>query len=248
MTKIKTILIDDERKALSILKNKIERYCPDLDIIAETQSPEKGLELIDKLQPQLVFIDIAMPVMNGFDVLANVKKPNFEIIFVTAFDQYAIDAINYSAIGYLLKPVDNETLIATVIKASKNIADKSALEKNKLLIENLGIQNFQKKKIVIPSADGLEFVKIDAIIHCEGVDGYTKIHFSNQKPILSSQSIGHFNKILQQQDFYLVHKSHLINLEHIKKYLNEGYVLLSENHKVPVSRNRRQDFLNNLKG
>ncbi|WP_373942205.1 response regulator [Polaribacter sejongensis] len=146
MTKIKTILIDDERKALSILKNKIERYCPDLDIIAETQSPEKGLELIDKLQPQLVFIDIAMPVMNGFDVLANVKKPNFEIIFVTAFDQYAIDAINYSAIGYLLKPVDNETLIATVIKASKNIADKSALEKNKLLIENLGVQNFQKKK------------------------------------------------------------------------------------------------------
>lgn len=245
--KITALLIDDERKALAILKNKIERKCPNVTIIGETQSPKEGIELIQKLKPQLVFLDIAMPEMSGFDVLEKIENPNFEIIFVTAFDNYAIDAISHCAIGYLVKPVDNIDLIETVQKAIKNIEDKTALEKNKLLIENLGITSFQKKKIVIPSSDGLEFVKINEIIFCQGVDGYTKVHFEHKKPILSSQSIGHFNKLLENQNFYLIHKSFLINLDHIEKYLNEGYVLLTNNHKAPVSRNRRSDFLNNLK-
>ena len=248
MKTIKTILIDDERKALAILKNKIERLCPNLDVIAETQSPKEAIELIKNLQPQLIFLDISMPEINGFDLLKQFDKPNFEIIFATAFDDYAIEAIKHCAIGYLVKPIDNSDLVAAVNNAAHNIEEKSALQKNKLLIENLGVQTFQMKKMVIPSIEGLEFVRIANIIHCEGVDGYTKIHFSNQKSILSSQSIGHFNKLLQNQDFYLVHKSHLINLEHIEMYLNEGYVVLSENHKVPVSRNKRQDFLSILKG
>lgn len=246
--KIKTILIDDERKALAILKNKIERLCPNIEVIAETQNPKEGIELIKTLNPQLVFLDIAMPEINGFDVLKQFENPTFEIIFATAFDDYAIEAIKHCAIGYLVKPIDNNDLIFAVNNAIKNIEEKSALKKNKQLIENLGIQTFQNKKIVIPSTDGLEFVKIADIIFCEGVDGYTKIHFINRKPILSSHSIGHFNKLLGKNDFYLVHKSYLINLIYIEKYLNEGYVLLSENHKIPVSRNRRQDFLNSLKG
>ncbi|MGJ8744269.1 LytR/AlgR family response regulator transcription factor [Polaribacter sp.] len=248
MTTIKTILIDDERKALAILKNKIERLCPNIEVIAETQSPKDAIELINSLQPQLIFLDISMPEINGFDLLKKFDKPNFEIIFATAFDTYAIEAIKHCAIGYLVKPIDNNDLVAAVNNAAKNIEEKTALQKNQLLIENLGVQTFQMKKMVIPSTEGLEFVKIANIIHCEGIDGYTKIHFTTHKPILSSQSIGHFNKLLKNQDFYLVHKSHLINLEHIEKYLNEGYVLLSANHKVPVSRNRRQEFLNNLKG
>lgn len=245
--KITALLIDDERKALAILKNKIERKCPNVIIIGETQSPKEGIELIEKLKPQLVFLDIAMPEMSGFDVLEKIENPNFEIIFVTAFDNYAIDAINHCAIGYLVKPVDNNDLIETVHKAIQNIEDKTALVKNNLLIENLGVTSFQKKKIVIPSSDGLDFVKINQIIFCEGVDGYTKVHFEDKKSILSSQSIGHFNKLLENQNFYLVHKSYLVNLDHIEKYLNEGYVLLTNNHKAPVSRNRRTDFLNSLK-
>lgn len=245
--KIKTILIDDERKALAILKNKLERICPSIEIIAETQDPKQGIKLIKELKPQLVFLDIAMPELNGFDVLKQFSEPNFEIIFATAFDDYAIKAIKYCAIGYLVKPVDNHDLEIAVNNAIKNIEDKTALEKNKQLIENLGAQTFQNKKIVIPSQDGLEFVKISDIIFCEGEDGYTKINFTNRKPILSSNSIGHFNKLLLDNDFYLVHKSYLINLSYIEKYLNEGYIILSNNHKVPVSRNRRQDFLNSLK-
>jgi two-component system LytT family response regulator len=244
---IKTLLIDDERKALAILRNKLERLCPELEIIAETQNPKQAITLINTLKPDLIFLDIAMPELSGFDVLKQFKSPEFEIIFATAFGDYAIEAIKHCAIGYLVKPVDNEDLIAAVKNAIQNIEEKTALKKNKLLIENLGVQTFQNKKIVIPSTDGLEFVKIANIIFCEGVDGYTKIHFCDQKAILSSHSIGHFNKLLVNQSFYLVHKSYLINLSFIEKYLNEGYVVLKNNHKVPVSRNKRQEFLNNLK-
>lgn len=245
--KVTALLIDDERKALAILKNKLERLCPNVNIIGETQDPKEGIELIKKLNPQLVFLDIAMPEMSGFDLLSQINNPNFEIIFATAFDNYAIEAIKHCAIGYLVKPVDNQSLVEAVNKAIINIEEKTALEKNKLLIENLGIHTFQNKKIVIPSKDGLEFVKISDIVHFEGDNGYTNIHFINRKSILSSHNIGYFNKLLEGQSFYLIHKSHLINLSYIEKYLNDGYVVMANNHKLSVSRNRRQDFLNSLK-
>lgn len=245
--KIRTIIIDDERKAIAILKNKIERLCPIIEIIAETQDSKEGIELIKNLAPQLVFLDISMPEMNGFELLSEIKNPNFEIIFATAYDNYAIEAIKNCAIGYLVKPIDNQDLIEAVNKAKQNIEDKTALEKNKLLVENLSVHTFQKKKIVIPAQEGLEFAEIADIICCEGNNGYTNIHFSNRKTILSSNSIGHFNRLLENQGFYLVHKSHLINLNHITKYLNEGYVILTNNIKIPVSRTKRSDFLESLK-
>ncbi|PCH77602.1 MAG: DNA-binding response regulator [Flavobacteriaceae bacterium] len=244
---ISVIIIDDEPKAIATLQNKIERFCPKLNIIATTTKPKEGIDLIHKLLPQLVFLDIAMPEINGFELLKRIKTPNFEIIFATAFDDYAIEAINQSAIGYLVKPVDNDDLIKSVHNACKNIEEKTALEKNKNLIKNLGVQLFQDKKIIVPSQNGLEFLKIRDIIHCEGTDGYTKIYLNKNDSFLSSYSIGHFKKLLEHQGFYLVHKSHLINLNFIEKYLNEGYVVLSGNTNVPVSRNRRNDFLNSLK-
>lgn len=244
---VTAILIDDERKALAILKNKLERLCQNVTIIGETQNPEEGLKLIKELKPQLLFLDIAMPEMSGFELLKEIENPNFEIIFVTAFDNYAIEAISHCAIGYLVKPVDNKNLVDTVSKAIKNIEETSALEKNKLLINNLEIKTFQNKKIVIPSQDGLEFVKMADILHFEGDKGYTKIHFLNRKSMLSSHRIGYFNKLLDNHSFYLIHKSYLINLSHIKKYLNEGYIVMEEDTKLPVSRNRRQDFFEKLK-
>ncbi len=244
---VTAILVDDENKSLAILKNKLERLCPNINVIGETQDPEEAIDLITNLNPQLVFLDIAMPGMNGFEMLQKIPKPQFEIIFVTAFDNYGIEAIKHCAIGYIVKPIDSQDLIKAVAIATENIADKTALAKNTQLIENLGIQSFQQKKIVIPSQDGLEFVKIEDIIHCQGTDGYTKIHFQNDKPIMSSYSIGHFFKLLKHQDFYLIHKSHLINVNYILKYLNEGYVILEDNHKLPVSRTKRTDFLNMIR-
>ncbi|MCB0457104.1 MAG: response regulator transcription factor, partial [Flavobacteriaceae bacterium] len=238
---IRTILIDDEPKALAILQNKIERFCPEIEIIVSTQYPKKGIELIKNLKPELLFLDVSMPEMTGFEMLQKIEKPKFEIIFETAYDDYAIEAINNCAIGYLVKPIDNEDLVKAVKNAAKSIQKKMALEKNQILIENLSIKKFQDKKAVIPTQDGLEFIEINQILHCEGTEGYTKIHFKNRKPILSSQSIGHFAKMFDGQDFYLVHKSHLVNLYHIDKYLNEGSILI-EHHKIPVSRNRRNEF------
>ncbi|WP_438962122.1 LytR/AlgR family response regulator transcription factor [Nonlabens sp.] len=240
---IKTVLIDDEPKAIAILKNKIERFCPDLEIVATIEKPSMAFDIINELQPQLVFIDIAMPGMSGFDVLEQFKNPQFEIIFATAFDQYALDAIKQCAIGYLVKPVDNEDLVEAVINATTNIEKKNAFLKNKQLLENISQENFQKKKIVIPSTDGLEFVEVKTITHCEGVDGYTKIHFLDQKPILSSHSIGHFKKLLTHPDFCHIHKSYVINTMHITKYLNDGYVVLEGNIAVPVARAKRAEFL-----
>lgn len=240
---IKTILIDDEPKAIAILKNKIERFCPDIEIVGTIEKPSLAFDMINELQPQLVFIDIAMPGMSGFDVLAQFKNPQFEIIFATAFDQYALDAIKQCAIGYLVKPIDNEDLIEAVTHATRNIEKKTALVKNKQLLENLSVENFQKKKIVIPSLDGLEFVKVKSITHCEGVDGYTKIHFIDRKAILSSSSIGHFKKLLTHPDFYHIHKSYVVNTPHIAKYLNDGYVVLTSEVTIPVARAKRADFL-----
>lgn len=244
---IKTILIDDERKALAILINKLERLCPNVKIIAQTQNPKEGIQLIKNLKPDLVFLDVAMPEISGFDVLKQFKNPEFEIIFATAFDDYAIQAIKHCAIGYLVKPIDNKDLVNAVNNAYQNLQDKSALQKNKQLIENLGVQSFQQKKIIIPCVEGLEFIKIEDILHCQGETGYTKIYLKNGKSMLSSSSIGHFSRLLESSNFYLVHKSHLINLNYIEKYLNEGYVILQGNIQIPVSRNRRQAFLEQLK-
>ncbi len=243
---ITAILIDDERKALAILKNKIERLCPNVNIIGETQNPREGIKMIDELKPQLVFLDIAMPMVSGFDVLSEFKEPNFEVIFVTAFDEFAIEAISHCAIGYLVKPVENENLISAVHNAVDHIEAKTSLKKNAVLIDNLKISSLQGKKVIIPVSDGLEFIKINEIIYCQGTEGYTNIHIKNRKPILSSYNIGYYAKILQNQEFYLVHKSYLINLNYIDKYLKDGTVILGEHH-IPVSRNRRNDFLQNFK-
>lgn len=240
-------LIDDERKALAILRSKIERYCPQLEIIGQNQSPKVAILEIEELQPDLVFLDISMPEMDGFEMLKAIKNPTFEIIFVTAFDEYAIEAIRHCAIGYIVKPADKDELIGAVHKALVNIESKNALQKNKQLIANLGVQTFQKKKIVVPTQEGLEFIAIADIIRCEGTEGYTTIYLKNGQQHLSSQNIGHFVKMMTTPNFYQVHKSHLINLDYLDRYLNEGYAILAENHNVPVSRTRRAAFLDKIK-
>lgn len=248
MIKARAYLIDDEHKALEILRSKLERYCPQLDIIGASQSPEKAIDEIEQLKPDLIFLDISMPEMTGFDLLKAIPNPTFEVIFVTAYDEFAIEAIRHCAIGYIVKPADKDDLIEAVHNAVENINRKESLERNKQLIENLGVQTFQKKKIVIPTQKGLEFIPIPNIIRCEGVDGYTTIYLKGGKKMLSSNSIGHFVKMLDNSLFYQVHKSHIINLDHIISYLNEGYIQLSEKHTVPVARSKRSDFLETLRG
>ncbi len=243
---INAIIIDDEKNALESLALKISKYFPGIAITHTFQNPQKAVDEINNNQPDLVFLDIEMPVLSGFDVLSKIVNPDFEVIFVTAYNEYAIDAIKHSAIGYIVKPIDNDELVLAIKNALKNINHKSALEKNRLLLENL-ITN-GNSNIVIPTQKGLSLIKTNDIIRFEGVDGYTKIILTNKTSILSSYSIGKFTQTTNLHNFYLIHKSHFINLNYLKEYLNEGYVIMTNNDKAPITKIKRKDFLERIKG
>jgi two-component system LytT family response regulator len=245
MNKIKVILIDDEEKALEGLQLKVNRFFPEIDIIKTISSPEEAIIAINSLKPDLVFIDIEMPVLSGFDVLAKIDNPNFEIIFVTAYNNYAIEAIQHCAIGYVVKPIDNDELKQAVNNALKNINHKTSFEKNVQLLERLG-SNSSQTSIAIPTQKGLSFIKTKNIIRFEGVDGYTKIYIENEKSILSSYSIGKFSKMLDDSEFYLCHKSHLINLKYVTFILKEGSVLLQDKSHVPLVKAKRNELVEKM--
>lgn len=242
---INAIIIDDEKNALENLALKVSKYFPEIAITHTFQNPKKAIEEINNKQPDLVFIDIEMPVLSGFDVLSKIENPDFEIIFVTAYNEYAINAIKHSAIGYIVKPIDNDELVPAIKNALKNINQKSTLEKNRLLLENL-ITN-GNSTIVIPTQKGLSLIKTNDIIRFEGIDGYTKIILTNNTSILSSYSIGKFTQTTNLNNFYLIHKSHFINLNYLKEYLNEGYVIMTNNDKAPITKIRRKIFLEKIK-
>ena len=242
---MRAILVDDEEKALKSLQIKVQKLFPEITIVAAIQNPIEAVKVIEQEKPDLVFLDIEMPQLNGFDVLQKFNKPDFEIIFVTAYSDYAIEAIQYCAIGYVVKPIDNEDLKAAVENAKKNRHLKTALKKNQTLIENLQNQSTDSK-VIIPSQKGLDFVKISDIIRCEGEGGYTKIVIHNAKDILSSYSIGKFVKMLQNKNFCSIHRSHLVNLKFVSGYLNEGYITLDNGDSLPISKTKRQGFIEQM--
>lgn len=245
--KIKAFLLDDEPKSIAILSSKIERFCPNITIVGSSQNPNEAIEMIERLQPDLVFLDIQMPEMTGFEFLSRFENPCFEVIFATAFNEHAIEAINHAAIGYILKPYDNDDLVKTVHRATESIQKKMSLEKNVQLLENLAVTKFANQKIMIPNREGVLFIKNSEILYCEGEDGYTRVHLKNGKTELSSQSIGKFNEVLPKNQFFQTHKSFVINLQFISKYLNEGYVILENESKIPVSRQNRERLFSLLK-
>ncbi len=242
MTKITAILIDDEKKALEGLQIKVERYFKQIEIVALCNNPKIAISKIDELQPDLVFIDIEMPVLSGFDVLSKVNYPDFETIFVTAYNNYAIEAIKHSAIGYIVKPIDNDELKTAVTNALQNISKKNAFQKNKKLLEHLGV-NTNKTSIGIQTNKGLSFVKISDIVRFEGVEGYTKIICKDKKQILSSYSIGKFIKMLDDKNFFSPHKSHFINLNFVITILKEGTISLSDGSCVPLVKSKRSELI-----
>ncbi len=242
MKKIKAILVDDELKALESLRLKINKYFTEIEVIAAISEPEKAIKIINETQPDLVFIDIEMPVLSGFDVLSKIENPNFETIFVTAYNNYAIEAIQHCAIGYVVKPIDNDELKDAIKNAIANIKQKTALEKNTQLLEHLSI-NASQKSIAIPSQKGMSFIKLNAIIRFEGIDGYTKIHTKDEKPILSSYNIGKFTKMIANTNFFLCHKSHFINLNYVTSFLNEGTIELNNKDYVPCAKTKRNALL-----
>lgn len=245
MKPIKAILIDDEEKALMSLQLKLQRFFPNIQIDKTFQNPKEGLVYINENQPDILFLDIEMPVLSGFDVLASIENPAFEIIFVTAYNNYAIQAFQHCAIGYILKPIDTDELKISINNALNSINQKEALLKNQALLSNIITTSSKINKLIIPTTKGMSFIPFDEILHIEGYNGYTKIHLSGKKEIVSSYNIGRYDKMLSDI-FFKCHKSHIINLQKICAFENEGYIILENNKRVTIAKSKRKEFLDLL--
>ncbi len=241
--RLKAIIVDDEPKLRTVLEIKLKEKCPDIELVGMAGNVPEGFELINQHKPDLIFLDIAMPGESGFDLISKFDKIDFDIIFVTGFNEYAIDALRVSAIDYLLKPVRTSDLVEAVEKAVKRKEERVIMSRYDVLQHNLNHLGDQKSKIAIPGAQSYEFITVEEIIRCEGWQKYTRIFLKNGTTIVSSYNLGVYRKILKTYDFYDCHKSHLINRTHIKRYLREGTVVMSDDSNVPVSRRKKEEFV-----
>jgi two-component system LytT family response regulator len=250
ITSIRTILVDDEPRGLNSMEKLLEMNCPDVSIIGTCNSVDSAIEKIAQLDPDLIFLDIAMPVKNGFDLLKEVKDPRFEVIFVTAYNQFMIEAFHFSAIDYLVKPVDDELLVNAVNRAKKRIAEKAGSKNIEALLHNLQQkQSPNNMKLCLPSMKGFQVVALTDILYAESQGNYTNFYFVSQHPVCTSKPIHEYEELLTDLGFIRVHKSCIINLVHVKEYLrgDGGTVILSNGHEVEVARRKKDVFLSRMK-
>ena len=250
MTSLRSILVDDEPRGLSSMEKLLQLNCPDVVIVASCNNVDMAFEKIMQLDPDLIFLDIAMPVKNGFDLLREIKDPRFEVIFITAYNQFMIEAFHFSAIDYLVKPVDDELLINAVNRAKKRITEKTGSKNIEALLHNLQQkQSLKNMKLCLPSVKGFQVVKLNDILYAESLGNYTNFHFINQHPICTSKPIHEYEELLADAGFVRIHKSCIVNLLHVKEYLkgDGGTVILSNGHQVEVARRKKDFFLNRMK-
>ncbi|HEY9363768.1 MAG TPA: LytTR family DNA-binding domain-containing protein [Chitinophagaceae bacterium] len=244
MEQLKAILVDDELPSLQNLEQKLIEFCPDIHIIASAQKPEDAIQLIEQMHPDVVFLDIEMPRMNGFKMLEEIKEKDFDIVFTTAYNHYAIDAVRISAFDYLVKPIavkDLQDSVARLLKAQS----KQTPEKLDVLRQNLSDSRSQSDKITISTNEGVEFFEINQIIRIESSSNYSKIFFKDGKNMLVTKLLKDFEEILLPYRFFRIHNSHLINLSYIKKYIrgDGGQVVMQNNEVIDVSRRKKEEFL-----
>jgi two-component system LytT family response regulator len=242
---IGSVIIDDEVKNIRVLKKMLAEFCPEIDVIAEAKDARQAVDVIDLHKPALVFLDIEMPYGNAFDLLDKLMPVNFEIIFITAFNEYALKAFKYSALDYLLKPVNINELKIAVAKAAERVNSKSMNVQLNNLLQNLQKKNEALRKIAISSKDGLLFVAVEDIFRCEASGAYTYIFTRENGKIISSKNIKEYEAILPENIFFRVHHSHIINLNEIKKYHRGrgGYVEMKNGSLIDIAVRRRDEFL-----
>ena len=239
-------IIDDEPQNITILKELLKLHCPDVTVIGEATNATEAIQVIKKTQPQLVFMDIEMPETNAFELLNQLLPINFETIFVTAFETYAFQAFKYSALDYLLKPIDIDDLTIAVEKAVARIGEKNTTRKPDFFHHQLPGYTFSK--IALSTADGLTFYPIADIICCTAKGGCTQIEFAKDKSVIATGTLREFEEMLPAAIFCRVHHSHLVNLNYIKKYYRGkgGYIELVNGQTIEVSQRKRDEFLGRL--
>ena len=241
---IKAILIDDEKNALEVLEMQLNQFCIDVDVVAICNGGKEGIKAINELQPDLIFLDIEMPHLNGFDVLEATKAMVYKVIFTTAYDQFAIKAFKFSAIDYLLKPIDIVDLQNAVEKVKKENQKYNLEDKVKLLVEQYQQSQKNPKKIVLPIGNMLEFFDIDEIVRVESDSNYSHIYLVNQKKITLSKTLKDVEENIKGEPFFRIHQSHLINTNHIDKAVKgeNAYVVMKDGTTFTISRNRKEEF------
>lgn len=245
---LKAIIIDDEKTSRDALMGLIARYCTNVEVVAQANGYQSGIDVIHKYKPDVVFLDVQMPDGSGFQVLEDVNEINFDVIFTTAYDQYAIKAIKFSALDYLLKPILPTDLVSALQKAEQK---KNSLENNssiKVLLENIKT-NAEPKKIVLKTFDKIHVVEIDNIIRCESDDYYTRFFFKDGKTLLISKTLKEHEALLGEQTFFRPHKSHLININYIKGFQKSegGTIIMSDDAQIPVSRRKKEKTISIIK-
>lgn len=248
MKKINAIIVDDELDSRETLQNYISKYCPQLKVTAECANIIEAKAAILKHQPGLVFLDIEMPHGNAFDLLEQWGEIDFEIIFITAFSQYAIQAFNLSAAHYLLKPVNIEELEKAVATVEVLLSQKEKLSRANILLENIAAVNSQNRKLVLPLMEGFDVVKMSEIIYCEAKDNFTCFHFKDGSKKLICRNLKFYETALESFGFYRIHRSHVINLDYVKRYLKGkgGSVILENEKELQVSNNKKEGLMQRI--
>lgn len=244
MEKIITILVDDEERNNLLLKKLLEAHAPQLTVAATCTRAGEALELIRQLRPQLVFLDIEMPGMNGFELLAQLEPLEFEVVFVTAYSQYAVEAFEHNAIGYLTKPVNTTRLVSTAAAAAERIRRQQVNSHVFSMLEHTMNSN-RGHKIPLTTLNGMVFVKLEEIIYCESSGNYTQFYLAENRAILVSRQLGEYEKLLPPGGFMRIHDQHIINLQYIKEYHkgSGGDVVLENGVTLAVAARRKDEFL-----
>ena len=245
---MKAIIIDDEKHCTEMLRLELEKHCPQIEILGMYNAPVKGLAAIVSDRPDVVFLDIEMPLMNGFELLEKLERIDFEVIFTTAYDQFAIKAIRISALDYLLKPIGKKELIHAVKKLAEKQHRKTDTAQFDLLMRQIKAQKNELKKIALPTREGLEILNIQDIIYAEASGNYAIFHFKGKGKLVISKTLKEVSELLEAYNFFRIHQSYLINLEHIQKYVRTGgsHVVMHEGAKVAVAKSRREVLVRRL--
>ena len=252
---ITALLIDDDKHLRTGLKALLERYTNDIFIIGEAESVKTGIAAIEKLRPQVIFLDIHLTDGTGFDILERLSKVNGKIkahvVFITAHEQYALKAFKFSALDFILKPVDPEELQHTMLKIKEAVGKNNSFENIDLLLENIRkkVDNF--KRIALSTSDGIHLFEVSDIILCEAKVNYTQFFIKNHKPVLISKTLKEYEELLSEHGFERIHQSHLINLSYLKSYIKTdgGYVIMADNTNIPIAQSKKeklQELINSL--
>jgi two-component system LytT family response regulator len=245
---IKAVLIDDEKNALEMLEWQLKTYCPQVQVAALCRSADEGIAAIQHYHPQLIFLDIEMPRKNGFEVLQQFPEPAFDVIFTTAYNQFAIKAFRFAALDYLLKPIDADDLVAAVERFDKKQHTTGLKEQLDFLLQQYRQPSVVPGKVPLSTQEGILFVKPETIVYCESSSNYTTLFFADKTKLVISKTLKEVEELLQPFGFFRVHNSYLVSLQQVRRYSkgDGGFIEMSNGQEIPVSRQRKEALLQML--